>query len=172
LIYEPGDRWRDLVTLKGATHPADAAEGTIRRSFWCDNGICNLVHMSDNPAVTAAQLRIARFDVLASPDNFDFQQERINHSGIVMLLRVLQRFRDRDAPSGDEPRMFHDVRNALPELITSRDAAQLVSAYFDGQWKALPEILPPFGTSAWETFILQCGAASVRRWMKEVERLG
>jgi hypothetical protein len=111
-----------LVALKGATYPADAAEGTIRRSFWCDNGICNLVHMSDNPGVTAHQLRIAGFDAAAPSDDFELQQERINHSGIVMLLRTLRRFHARDASWAIEPRTFHGARNALHNLITSREA--------------------------------------------------
>jgi hypothetical protein len=47
-----------------------------------------------------------------------------------------------------------------------------VSAYFDGGWKSLGDILPPFDVSSWEGFVLQCGAASVGRWMNDVERSG
>jgi hypothetical protein len=58
------------------------------------------------------------------------------------------------------------------ELITARDAEVLVRAYFDGAWKALSDILPPFGGSSWKGFVLQCGTASFGRWMNDVERNG
>lgn len=37
----------ELLTLKGATHPAEAAKSSIRGRFWCDTAVCNLVHTSD-----------------------------------------------------------------------------------------------------------------------------
>ncbi|MHB1646621.1 MAG: nucleoside-diphosphate kinase [bacterium] len=47
-FWEGEDVFNKLQKIKGASHPADAREGTIRSSFFCDNSITNLVHTSDN----------------------------------------------------------------------------------------------------------------------------
>src|ERR1700712_2189662 len=37
-----------IPAIKGETHPARCNASTIRGSFWCDNPVANLVHVSDN----------------------------------------------------------------------------------------------------------------------------
>jgi len=169
LLYEPRDGWREFVAVKGATHPVDAAEGTIRASFWCDNGICNLVHMSDNPGVTAHQLRIAGFEKSLASLDLPLQQEHVNHSGIVMLLRLIRRFA-RLGGDTDTPRTFDAARKALHDLITSRVIENLAAAYFDADRETFLAALEPFGASEWENFVLQCGMASVGRWINKETR--
>ena len=47
---------RMLSDLKGASHPAEAATNTIRSMYWCDNAICNLIHVSDGAAEVEREL--------------------------------------------------------------------------------------------------------------------
>jgi nucleoside-diphosphate kinase len=58
VVEGPGDTWRVVRTLMGATNPKDAAPGTIRGDFALEVTE-NLVHGSDGPE--AAQREIALF---------------------------------------------------------------------------------------------------------------
>jgi nucleoside diphosphate kinase len=58
VVFSGAEAPEKLLRLKGKAHPAEAAEGTIRSRFWCDNAVCNLIHVSDQPDTAEAEYRI------------------------------------------------------------------------------------------------------------------
>lgn len=46
--YIGSDAINKLLNIKGNSHPKFAKQNTIRRNFWCDNKICNLIHTNDS----------------------------------------------------------------------------------------------------------------------------
>ena len=57
-LWRGHDALARLQEIKGNTHPAAAEPGTVRSRFWCDNPICNLIHVSDSVADTEAEFAI------------------------------------------------------------------------------------------------------------------
>lgn len=51
---------RTIASLKGHSHPAVAAAGTIRSRYWCDNPVTNLIHVSDDPHEVLRELSVLR----------------------------------------------------------------------------------------------------------------
>jgi nucleoside diphosphate kinase len=88
-----------LLRVKGTTQPAEAAAGSIRGGFWCDNGVCNLVHTSDDPAEAERELAALQLDHwldedaghAALIDPIPAPQAYVAHSGIAIVCDVVIR---------------------------------------------------------------------------------
>ncbi|MFO7872328.1 MAG: nucleoside-diphosphate kinase [Candidatus Undinarchaeales archaeon] len=59
VIEGKGDLIKEYRTLMGATNPAEAEEGTIRKKFWTGEGITkNVIHGADSPQSAERELKI------------------------------------------------------------------------------------------------------------------
>jgi nucleoside-diphosphate kinase len=57
VVEGPGDTYKVVRTLMGATNPVDAAPGTIRGDLALEMGE-NLIHGSDSPEAAAREIEI------------------------------------------------------------------------------------------------------------------
>jgi nucleoside diphosphate kinase len=57
-LWNGAEAQKKISSMKGSSHPAYAKSGTIRSKFWCDNSICNLIHVSDNSEEIFRELSI------------------------------------------------------------------------------------------------------------------
>jgi nucleoside-diphosphate kinase len=65
VVEGPGDTWKVVRTLMGATNPVEAAPGTIRGDLAIEMGE-NLVHGSDGPESAAREIGIFFPDLAGS----------------------------------------------------------------------------------------------------------
>jgi nucleoside-diphosphate kinase len=65
VVEGPGDTWKVVRTLMGATNPVDAAPGTIRGDLAIEMGE-NLVHGSEGPESAAREIGIFFPDLAGS----------------------------------------------------------------------------------------------------------
>lgn len=88
-----------MPTIKGHRHPAQAALGTIRASFWCDNPVCSLIHVSDNLTELYRELDVlheADTDLLNAYESLESLLLADNtpkpcHNGIRVLCEIVHR---------------------------------------------------------------------------------
>lgn len=176
-----------LPALKGRSHPADAAEGTIRSLFWCDNPVCNLIHVSDDAAEAQRELKSLGLQrILAQPQTAhgrllsltDEPRRHVAHSGIVTFCSALNRILEtqRDLPplpftlpeSGDARATERSLTNALEDIsgVSSDDiVCRLRDDYLEGRSDALlntlRSVLP---LARWEEFVITCGVLTREKW--------
>ncbi len=171
-----------LLRVKGKTQPAEAEAGTIRGGFWCDNGVCNLMHTSDDPAEAERELaalhlthwldeepgRVPLIELIPAP------QAYIAHSGISIVCDVVNRI---VAAGNAEPLSIHlppsgSARETNEQLtITLRetaarqaDTAPFIHAFLAGDLITVTELLKSLPVTRWEYFAIQCGAVNRDRW--------
>jgi hypothetical protein len=174
-----------LLKLKGSTHPSEAGAETIRGRFWCDNGVCNLIHVSDDPAEAERELKAVRllhlldkqaaqmplFAPIPTPERY------IAHSGISIVLELVNRVlltTNRAAipavtvpPSGDAKETHHLFKAALQEMReTTADSATaaFIDAYLAGDLVAVTRMMKQMPGTKWEHFVVQCGAITRYKW--------
>jgi nucleoside diphosphate kinase len=174
-----------LLTLKGATHPSEALSGSIRGRFWCDNGVCNLVHTSDNVAEAERELRAIHLlhvldeeaveapliDPIVTPPSY------IAHSGMVVVCEVVNRtlMSTRDVkpvtvqlpPSGDAKetnRVLTEVLQQTAQRLPENPLAHFINAYLAGDLVTVTGMLRQMPTTRWEDFIVQCGVITRYKW--------
>lgn len=182
--WEGQDALTQLQGLKGATQPALAAPDTLRGRFWCDNPVCNLVHVSDDPETMAAEARVlqARFVGPLEPGALPRTKPRPRHSALLELNRLLQA---RHRANGDlrgsvaTPPVEGLARDAAEAAVTwlsnlgaqgPADLGELIQSFFEGDPRFLPLARRLLGRfSAWEALVLECGLHAAPLWL---DRLG
>lgn len=174
-----------LLALKGATHPPLAAPESIRGRFWCDNGVCNLMHVSDNEAEAERELKAVRLwplldDELAALPLLDARStptHYVAHSGIVVLCDLVNRLlltipkAEKLAvalpPSGDAKETNAKLTALLQSTAQRTDAleiTQLINAYLAGDVVTVTGMLKTMPVTKWEHFSIQCGAITRYKW--------
>lgn len=174
-----------LLTIKGATHPPLAAPQSIRGSFWCDNGVCNLMHVSDNEAEAERELKtvnlwhlmndemtiVPLLDPIPPPTHY------VAHSGIVVLCDLVNRLLTTIPkaqkmivnlpPSGNAKETNAHLTELLQSARHQTDAIQiteLIDAYLAGNVVSVTGLLKQMPVTKWEHFIIQCGAIKRYKW--------
>lgn len=176
-----------LQALKGRSHPADADPGTIRSLFWCDNPVCNLIHISDDAAEAQRELTSLGLQrILERPQTAqgrllsltDEPRNHVAHSGIVTFCSAINRIREtqRDLPplpfvlpeSGDARETEKLLTSALKELSGSSSddiVCRLRDDYLGGRGDALLSrlrgVLP---LTRWEEFVIRSGVLTRGKW--------
>jgi len=181
-IYRTGDDFERLTRVKGGAHPRDAHPESIRGRFWCDNHVCNLIHMSDDPECAARELEIFASDSECVASAFSGNSGRlptphVEHSGILSAADMLARhfeIRGMSVPTFDMPangsarETFRLASAWLREVaeIDSR-AKDFVGAYFASDLERMFVTLPSlYPTSRWMQFVMECGSRAVARWQR------
>lgn len=181
-----GDVIPQLLKVKGKTNPAAADRGTIRGGFWCDNGICNLTHSSDNVAEVERELKainlthlldeayenpVPLFTPSATPTHY------IAHSGIAIVCDVVRRLVMPQAnitlddyqlpPDGDAAETHASLKNFLEKTaqkaITST-ITEFIEAYLAGDVVRVTLMMATMPLTKWENFVVQCGAINHKEW--------
>lgn len=175
-----------LLDLKGATHPPLASPESIRGRFWCDNGVCNLLHVSDDEAEAERELRaIHLWDMLGETltqvplmDENPVPTSYIAHSGIVVACDVVNRILAATPgggvlpvqlpPSGDA-KETNDILTALlqtgSQSYPETPVASFIDAYLMGDVVTVTHLMKQMPVTKWEHFIIQCGAITRYKWI-------
>lgn len=174
-----------LSALKGATHPAQADMASIRGRFWCDNAVCNLIHVSDDYQEAERELGAVRLlpvlDVEAAPapliEAAAAPTHYAGHSGISVVCDVVNRMLaamgtiDRLAvqlPSSGDAKETHrrltDILEESARRLPESVIAHFIQAYLAGDVVAVSWMLKQLPVTKWEHFIIQCGAITRDKW--------
>ena len=166
-----------LQRIKGATQPARAEAGTVRSRFWCDNPVCNLIHVSDSYPMMAEESEILRSRQTAAA--FAMPEEGrpeegapgIRHSGLLAFARLAaRRWPGQGLPDlpadGSAQETGRRLVAWLLALAGREPAARdLVDGFLAGQEPMLPRIRQAFGRiGAWEALQLECAQHSNPLW--------
>jgi nucleoside diphosphate kinase len=180
---------RSIPSVKGQTHPARCAGSTLRGSFWCDNPVSNLVHVSDDGDEVGRELGVLRS---IAPDLFvghlptrgldpflDPGPPAPRHSGILTLCSLVQNalatrgsaVAALDVPeSGVARETMQRAEAWLSQARTSAlpALAEAVESYLNGTANAsrfirtMKDAVP---VGRWEELMLRCGILSRPGWL-------
>jgi nucleoside diphosphate kinase len=171
-----------LLRLKGTTQPAEAAAGSIRGGFWCDNGVCNLVHSSDDTAEAERELAALNLDHWLDADAgqaplidpIPAPQTYVAHSAIAIVCDVVNRVLVAGnaahmdihlPPSGSAQETNQQLTRHLRETAARHAAtAPFIDAFLAGDLIAVTAMLKSLPVTRWEHFAIQCGAVNRDRW--------
>ena len=173
-----------LQAVKGAIQPARAAPDSVRGRFWCDNPVCNLLHVSDDPETMAAELRALRRRRVGPLDPAALRREaaRPRHSALLELIRLLrrllppteeERWRVLELPGDGNARAT--ARAAIGRLRSMaaqlpRPLATMIASFLAGDAAFLRQAQRHLGRlTAWEALVLECGLHAAPLWL---QRLG
>lgn len=173
-----------LLPIKGATHPSEADTNSVRGGFWCDNGVCNLMHSSDNPDEARRELEAINcatvleqeptpqsgFQTISNPVDY------VPHSAIVILYQLVNRLlmvrgeggiQIQLDSSGNAKAIYEMLSTQLDTVVTRTDHDEIirvVQAYRAGNLVDLDAMRPTLPLTSWEAFVLQCGAITIEKW--------
>lgn len=171
-----------LLRVKGKTQPAEAGDETIRGGFWCDNGVCNLMHTSDDLAEAERELAAVHLshwlDDEASQSSLiepiPVPPATVAHSGISMVCEVVNRMllAQNLAPltpslpaSGSARETNQRLTAHLCEIAARhKETASFIQAFLAGDMVAVTDMLKTLPVTRWEYFVIQCGMVNRDRW--------
>lgn len=181
-IWQGENAIPELLRIKGETQPAEAATGSIRGSFWCDNGVCNLMHSSDDTAEAMDELTALRLehwldeavDQIPLIDPIPAPAEYVAHSGISIVCDVVKRTLNTGSimptsfqlpASGDAKETNQRLTAHLRKTASERsNVAPFIDAFLTGNLLSMTEMLKSLPVTSWEQFVIQCGTINRDQW--------
>jgi nucleoside diphosphate kinase len=181
-IWRGDDAIPALLRSKGKTQPAEAAAGSIRGGFWCDNGVCNLVHSSDDTAEAERELAALKLDHWLDEDVGHYPlldpipapAAYVAHSGISVVCDVVNRLLIAGnaecmpirLPASGGARETNQQLTVHLRQTAARHAttAPFIDAFLAGDLIAVTAMLKSLPVTRWEHFAIQCGAVNRDRW--------
>lgn len=181
-IWHGDDAVSKLLTVKGKTQPAEAAPNTVRGRFWCDNGVCNLMHSSDTTAeaqreLTALNLShwldeettaVAPIAPAATPTTY------IPHSGIVIVCDVVNRLLHAQnsppisitlPPSGNARETNQQLTQQLEQTAVQHPTlSPFIHSFLTGDLIKTTAMLKSMPVTRWEQFVIQCSVIGRDKW--------
>lgn len=172
-----------LQGIKGATQPAKADPRSIRGHFWCDNPVCNLLHVSDDPSIMREELRILRFlevaggQIKSKNTNHVLNNNRIKHSALwefSKTISVLARREIEEAPLPESGKAKETAKILINYIIASARNApdwveDLAIRFLNGESSSMETIKTRCRhLSAWQSLVLECGLHSNPIWMEVI----
>lgn len=175
----------ELLTLKGATHPAEASKSSIRGRFWCDTAVCNLIHTSDTQFEARRELIAVGLDTVLDqvPDALPLitptsrPEWVMPHCAVSVVADVVNRVlmangdvqnsRAKLPDSGDAKETYTLFSNELTSLASRYPSSPInpfITGYFAGDVVAVSHSLKHLPVTRWESFIIQCGAITQDKW--------
>ncbi len=169
-----------LSSVKGKTQPAEAAAGSIRGGFWCDNGVCNLVHTSDDTAEAERELAALKLDHWLDEDAgqaplidpIPAPTAYVAHSGISIVCDVVNRvliagnaeLMSTHLPtSGSAKETNQQLTMHLRETAARHsDTAPFIDAFLAGDLITVTDMLKSLPVTRWEHFVILCGFEIVK----------
>ncbi|MDK1494260.1 nucleoside-diphosphate kinase [Sinorhizobium sp. 7-81] len=170
-LWIGNDALSNLQNLKGKAQPAQAAKGTIRSRFFCDNPVTNLVHVSDSDGVMREELRILRAHSIGTDETTwrALNTGQISHSSFRVLLAILGNSQalHSDVSSKDDDALSN-ARAAFElaeSVAVSLGLAETVQRFFAGDSASLQVLLDRAGElSAWDRLLLEAGLLAMPYW--------
>ena len=185
VLWVGPDVQKALSALKGSSHPAEAIDGTIRSMYWCDNAVCNLIHVSDGPSDVEEELTsVGQGGLLDRYVSFPPAKVRVQvrekrraeprHCGVLMALTMAQRSAtvvsansivpsrpiDEDARELQELGQESLLRTA-EENVGLRD---FIEGYLCGDLARMRTHARRLTANRWERFVLDCGCVGRKVW--------
>ncbi|MEZ2127909.1 MULTISPECIES: nucleoside-diphosphate kinase [unclassified Sinorhizobium] len=160
-----------LQNVKGKTQPAQAANGSVRSCFYCDNPVTNLLHVSDSDSVMDAELQILRSQSTGTDGAgwHALDSGRVSHSSFRVLLSILDSSGacETGAREGNDNALKH-ARAAFEQaqvLASRKGVLPIVQGYLAGDPDSLGNLLKHAGrVSAWDRLILEAGLFAMPVW--------
>lgn len=171
-----------LLKVKGSTQPAEAVARSIRGSFWCDNGVCNLMHTSDDTAKALRELNVLRLNCWLDEEVGQGQLIQptpvpttyVAHSGISIVCDVVNRvlLADNVAPTPFNLPLSGGALETNQQLTLHlrataaryQSVAPFIDAFLAGDVVAVTDMLKSLPVTQWEHFVIQCGTINRERW--------
>jgi nucleoside diphosphate kinase len=174
-----------LLILKGKTHPSEASSDSIRGRFWCDNGVCNLLHVSDDYPEAQRELRVLNlWESLDAADGAPLPlitpipapNTYIAHSGISVACDVVNRLLiscqamplmfslPLSGNAKETNRILTDIMHHTAHQFPDTLAAKFIVAYLGGDVISVSEMFKQIPVTLWEKFIIQCGTITRDKW--------
>ena len=171
-----------LLEVKGETQPALAKTGSIRGSFWCDNGVCNLMHSSDNEPEALRELAALKLDrwleeeVLHVPliDPIAYPHNFVAHCGILTVCHVVKRLLSVELnvsiplqlPDSDDAKSVHHfLTQVLGDFAASYPSVHpFIESFLEGDLITVTGLLKSMPATSWEKFVIQCGTINRDYW--------
>lgn len=174
-----------LSVLKGSTHPSEAAPHSIRGGFWCDNSVCNLIHVSDNVSEAERELQalhlrhlldneVGSCDLIApipAPKHY------IAHSAISVVSDVINRMLIAINPaeklifelpvsgsSQETQQLLTPLLQQTAQKFPQTLIAAFIESYLAGDVITTTRLLKQLPITHWEYFIIQCGTMTRYKW--------
>ncbi|RDJ01985.1 nucleoside-diphosphate kinase [Rhizobium grahamii] len=166
-IWKGHDALHLLQDLKGNSHPAKAAAGTVRSLFYCDNAASNLIHVSDSAEIMEAELAILRSRSSREMDTVwsSLDCGRVTHSSLRILLEILGEQLLPTLFNGDALANARFCANRARLLAARSTLLGSVEQYLAGQSEGLDELLEHAGMlSGWDRLILSAGLLAMPAW--------
>jgi nucleoside diphosphate kinase len=179
-----------ILSIKGSSHPAYAKAGTIRSRFWCDNSVCNLIHVSDNTEEIFRELSIissitCHFNlkkIISLPLFYSPYSSTPKHNSLFNLCSVLSRNISENSD--------HFVRLEIPFDDCAINSAKYLISWLEKSLKFLnadlsnlvkkiierkipfnditSQIVGQIPMTQWETFLVLCCVNSFDVWYDEI----
>lgn len=186
-VWFGSDAINKLLNIKGNSHPKFAKPNTIRRNFWCDNKICNLVHTSDNLEKMLEELFIInKENILNSLVSMNFEKKKINklnseiplikHNGILTFSKYIKKLskkkyniilKEPNFPcNGDAIYMFFSLKKYLDYVISFNInfISDLIHSFFNGDIELIKILEEEFQINEWDKFIISCSINTINIW--------
>lgn len=188
-LWQGEDIIPKLLTVKGATQPAKAVPNSVRGGFWCDNGVCNLMHTSDNTDEALRELSALNLSQLLNrnlPPLSEYPMQSVppmstSHSGIAtvcgLVNRILLTTGDHHTmpiiPASGESKLVQQVlSDHLHEVIAqnkNRLLTDFVQAFLGGDTPKVSQMMTTLPLTDWEKFVIQCGVINRYEWKSSVQ---
>ena len=181
-IWQGEDAIPTLLKVKGKTQPAEAGADTVRGRFWCDNGVCNLMHSSDDTAAVKRELAALNLthwlEEILNPlpliPPISLPTAHIPHSAISTVCELVNRLLQTTAddplsiqlpPSGDARETNQQLTALLRQTAAQQPTlAPFINAFLSGDLPTTTNLLQSLPATRWEYFVLQCGVLNRDKW--------
>ena len=177
--YSLGTFWygenaiKRLYGVKGKSNPFTAEKDTIRRTFWADSKVCNLIHTSDNISEMIRETEISfrglNEQVKTDKNCYLFPQKspRLNHNGHYVFLECILKLCNILNITDYYPELYFKydsldmvraLENELKKIIdfTPIEIRRIILKYLEHDEKSI-ELLHQYGiTNPWDEFVIRC----------------
>lgn len=176
----------ELQRIKGATQPCLAASETVRSRFWCDNPVCNLVHVSDSSDIARSEWALLQSRRISDVDGLRLSQgpcstaRHLRHSALWQFAEWLGAsgadplLAPRPPASMAQGSVLESALAAIHAILRAHTAAppwlqEAIAGYLHGERVSLEVIKHHLRRpSAWQRMIIECGLSSNPIWMKRL----
>ena len=176
-----------LQESKGNTQPALARAGSIRSLFWCDNPVCNLIHVSDDVDEMEGDYRILLDRKIADVGrcNAPLYANRmpitmVRHNALLEFQRVLTRNHLSSSSTRYRSALPHDggaietaltlIQDLMKVALSGPSTAKVLIRHFLFARDDFRAVAAKYlgARSSWEDLVITCGIESNNLWLEQL----
>ena len=185
VIWRGEDAISKLDSVKGSSHPAEAASPSIRSRYWCDNPVMNLIHVSDDQETAineigiiqtcAGELNITDQALKCLPNDDTITVPRVEHSGVLVFLRVVRslveaytniRLGTIELPQNGSAKLCQSM--AQTKLKEYADVYPSISngiqLFLEGSSDTIHHLESLIPLTPWDKLAISCGIVARKQW--------